>query len=114
MVYRLHRLNRESSLPPRQTQPNALPPRLAWQQGDSLALGLVCGAALLLRVLYLLCLQSTVFFDHLLINAAQYEGWARHGYPPGEPFYQSPLYVTWLRAVFVLTSETSQLLIARL
>ena len=80
---------------------------------DFLWLALVVATAAAVRLAYLLELRASPFFDHLILNAADYDAWARNGYPASEPYYQAPLYVQFLRGVYALASEAGRFGAAR-
>lgn len=85
----------------------------AWSRRDAIAVATIVAAALLVRGLYLLELSRSVYFDHLVLNAADYDRWARLGYPRDQPYYQAPLYIYFLKAVYALASEEHRLFTAR-
>ena len=94
----------------------AMPPAArstAMNRTDFGLLALVLAAAAGVRCVYLHALRDSPFFDHLILNAADYDAWARRGYPSHEPYYQAPLYIQFLRAVYGAASEASRFGAAR-
>lgn len=85
----------------------------AWSRRDTLAVVAIVTAAFVVRGFYLNDLSRSVYFDHLILNAADYDRWARSGYPPDQPYYQAPLYIYFLKIVYALAAEDHRLLAAR-
>lgn len=60
--------------------------------------------ALALRLLYLLDIHDQPFFEHLLVDSASYDRWARsllaNNWATEGPFYQDPLYPYLLAALY--------------
>src|SRR5262249_50201868 len=57
----------------------------SWTRRDAWIVAGVAVIALLVRAVYLIGLRQSIFFDHLILNAADYDNWALHGYPRHEP-----------------------------
>lgn len=73
--------------------------------GDSTFRVVVAIAALALvvivtRAIYFRSLAEGPFGDTLVVNARQYDAWAREGYPSDQPYYQAPLYIAYLDALY--------------
>ncbi len=75
---------------------------------------LVTLGALLIRVASVLAQQDSPFFDHLLLNAREYDQWARLGFPADQPYFQAPLFVIFLQGLYSLVDEDARLLTTRL
>jgi Tfp pilus assembly protein PilF len=73
---------------------------------EGLWLGVILAGAALVRLIYLLDLRRTPFFDHLLLDLASYDAWGRR-IAAGEwlgsrVFYQDPLYPYFLGFIYAL------------
>lgn len=66
----------------------------------SMALAILATTLVVSRVVYFESLGSGPFDRQLVVNARQYDAWAREGYPPNEPYYQAPLYIGFLSFVY--------------
>jgi 4-amino-4-deoxy-L-arabinose transferase-like glycosyltransferase len=80
-------------------------------------MGLVFLAALLVRVVTVLALRGSPFFDFLLVDAQWHHDWAAalargDWSPEGRAFFRAPLYPFWLSLIYRLFGE--DLLAARL
>lgn len=73
--------------------------------GDStfrvvLAIAALALVVIVTRAIYFRSLADGPFGDTLVVNARQYDVWARDGYPSDRPYYQAPLYIAYLDALY--------------
>ena len=72
----------------------------------AIAAAVVFGAALIVRVLYVLSIRDAVFFDHLQTEPAHYDAWARAivagAAPVHLPFDEAPAYPYFVALIYEL------------
>jgi 4-amino-4-deoxy-L-arabinose transferase-like glycosyltransferase len=85
------------------------PAGAAWERADRAWTAGLFAAGLLLRVIHLVTVRSSPFFEHLMLDAAMYDAWGRRiaaGALLGEgPFFQDPLYAYFLGALYALAGH---------